>query len=455
MNRICMLGTILCATGVAMAGPDLICSEVTSATSFGFVDGKVAYSFGTTLCNIGDSPVSYVPTTNQHPLISQSIYRLKDHRIEQIGIGFVRHTTIPLPGNACGLGCTPGALDELGVGCSDTNASAVNGAQSMMSPRSEVNAYTGEYPYPPTSFGQTGDAIYKRVQVELGDVSDPDALYFVETQVIVPGETGADARNNNVSYRQVVFTPATATASLVGPTFSQQPAIYAWRDHGNGIGMPDPSVLISSANVPDSGLVYVGSRATHIDADGDYRYDYAIMNLNADQPIAWIEQSAGANGDAHEATFVSPMYHDDLDGLIDAQAWSSDLLSCDTLLYRQAVGFPDDPDANTIRWGTAYSFSFRTVTEPYADQENGIRLGFGVASNDGMPYFFSANAYFPTPGDLFVCAADLNNDGELNFFDVSLFVQGYNSGNDYNGDGQTNFFDVSQFVADYNECCLP
>ncbi len=454
MKTLCTLGLMLLATNTAMGGPDLICSEINGATSFGFVDGKVAYSFGTTLCNIGNEPVPYQPNTNQHPLISQSIYRLKDHRIEQIGIGFVRHTNVPLAGNACGLGCTPAGIDALGAGCSDTNSSTTNGGQAMMSPRSEVNAYTSDYPYPPTSFGQTGDAIYKRVQVELADVSDPDALYFVETQVIVPGETTAESRNNNVSYRQVVFSAGSATASLVGPTYSEQPAIYAWRDHGNGIGVPDASVLISSESVPESGLVYVGSRAMHDDADGDYRYDYAIMNLNADQPIAWIEQSAGADGDAQKDTFASPLYHDDLDMQIDAQPWSFELLGCDTLLYRQALGFQSDPNANTIRWGTAYSFSFSTATEPFADQQDGILLGFGVASNDGTPYFFSASAYFPTPADLFVCDADLNNDGELDFFDVSLFIQNYNTGADYNGDGQTNFFDVSQFIADFNGCCF-
>ena len=51
------------------------------------------------------------------------------------------------------------------------------------------------------------------------------------------------------------------------------------------------------------------------------------------------------------------------------------------------------------------------------------------------------------------CPADLNGDGMLNFFDVSLFLQGYNTGADYNGDGSTNFFDVSAFLTDYNMGC--
>lgn len=49
--------------------------------------------------------------------------------------------------------------------------------------------------------------------------------------------------------------------------------------------------------------------------------------------------------------------------------------------------------------------------------------------------------------------ADLNEDGVLNFFDVSLFLTDFNAGGDYNGDGSTNFFDVSAFLTDFNAGC--
>jgi len=50
--------------------------------------------------------------------------------------------------------------------------------------------------------------------------------------------------------------------------------------------------------------------------------------------------------------------------------------------------------------------------------------------------------------------ADLNNDGELNFFDVSIFLNAYNSGDliaDLNGDGILSFFDVSSFLGYFNQ----
>ena len=54
------------------------------------------------------------------------------------------------------------------------------------------------------------------------------------------------------------------------------------------------------------------------------------------------------------------------------------------------------------------------------------------------------------------CPADINNDGELNFFDVSAFVALFNAGDpaaDFNGDGQANFFDFADFLSAFNAGC--
>lgn len=439
-------------SGSALAGPDLICSEINSSANFGFANGKVAYSFGTTLCNIGDSELAWDANTNQHPLISQTLYRLKDHQITQIGIGFVRHTTIPLAGNACGLGCTPAGFTALGAGCSDMSSGPINGSQGLMGPRSEVDPFASDYPYPFTSINQTGDAIYKRLQVDLADVSDPDALYFVETQVIAPGEA-TGAQGNNVSYRQVTFTPGSASAILVGPTYSEQPAIFAWRDHGNGIGMPDTQVLISQGMIPDDGIIHVGSRATDL-GGGNWRYDYAIHNQNASQSVVYIAHSTGNYGDANSFEFQSVAYHDDVDGLIDNSDWNIELINCFSHGTWYADGFPDNPLSNAIRWGTTYSFSFQTMSEPFKNQTFGMEVGYNFASNAmGKPYFFFADAISPNGSGICICAPDINRDGNLNFFDVSAFLGNFNKGADYNGDGSNNFFDVSAFLADFAAGC--
>lgn len=55
-----------------------------------------------------------------------------------------------------------------------------------------------------------------------------------------------------------------------------------------------------------------------------------------------------------------------------------------------------------------------------------------------------------------VCPADLNGDGQLDFFDVSVLLDpapGANTYLDYNLDGTTNFFDISAFLTDFQSGC--
>lgn len=63
-------------------------------------------------------------------------------------------------------------------------------------------------------------------------------------------------------------------------------------------------------------------------------------------------------------------------------------------------------------------------------------------------------AYFQTvlygPGDVIICPPDLNDDGFLDFFDISLFLS---SSFDYNGDTAFDFFDISAFLSDFGAGC--
>jgi hypothetical protein len=96
----------------------------------------------------------------------------------------------------------------------------------------------------------------------------------------------------------------------------------------------------------------------------------------------------------------------------------------------------------------------------------GIPLGFTIPNleldfnpdlglGDNNPTV-SAMGNIYTQIDQPVCDADLNNDGELNFFDVSAFIQAYTIFDpvaDFTGDGQFNFFDVSAFIVAFNQGC--
>lgn len=78
------------------------------------------------------------------------------------------------------------------------------------------------------------------------------------------------------------------------------------------------------------------------------------------------------------------------------------------------------------------------------------------------PEEFYLFAFFDVSVDNFTidrqggCEADLNNDGSLDFFDVSAFIGAYAAQDpiaDFNGDRSFDFFDVSAFIGAYSSGC--
>jgi len=439
MLRIKLSLIAFCGLGsLAFGTPDLVCGDIVGASSFGVVDGVAAYSFGTTICNHGDSAAEWDGASDAHPLISQSIYKLKDHKITQIGIGFVRHTTIPLQSNACGLGCSPvPGFEMLGAGCSTSSGASVNGSQELMGPRSEVDAWNGDFLYPFTTINQTGDAVYKRLKVSVGDVSDPDALYFIETQLVVPDEITIFARNNNASYQRIEFTPASLNATAVGASQQGVPAIYAWADHGLGANTPDPSVMISEMQIPGDGIVHLGSRVTDL-GDGTWRYDYAVHNQNSDRGIGSLRIPA-LGGVPSAFVFHGVQYLDAPDNAISADSWNAQHQLGEVLW--ETEDYSINMNANAIRWGTMYTFSFVSQTAPSAGS---VELGMFSPGNHASVF---ADAFVP---GVVSCLADVNGDGAIDGFDVSLLVNGRI---DLNGDTSFDFFDISVFLQSALEGC--
>jgi len=74
----------------------------------------------------------------------------------------------------------------------------------------------------------------------------------------------------------------------------------------------------------------------------------------------------------------------------------------------------------------------------------------GVGSFGGDP--FRAFLLTPTAG----CAPDLNNDGVLNFFDISVLLNAFANQDpiaDFNNDGAFNFFDISAYLNAFAAGC--
>ena len=120
------------------------------------------------------------------------------------------------------------------------------------------------------------------------------------------------------------------------------------------------------------------------------------------------------------------------------------------------------------RAGALYTFDIETGTETglylAADAASQAALGYAVAIQDNL---IAAGAYQDNEmgtgaGAAYTftvtnqCDIDLNMDGSIDFFDISIFLNAFNDSDpvaDINQDGAFDFFDVSLFLSAFNAGC--
>ncbi len=352
-------------------GPDVIVGELNGVSHYGSIDGIEAYAVGTTSCNKGDDDLQWVSNTNRHPVIAQNLFRIKDGRMTQIGQSWLKHGFLALAQNECNLGCqNPGTGSLLGVGCSDPYTSGLNGSQGGLGPRYQVNAATGNFSYPFDTANQTGNTIYKRLQVKSGDVdpaSNSGAKFFVEGHYVTPDDAEAGNQNNNASYREV-DVQNDLDLTFAGPTVRELPAIHAWQAE-------DPSVAIENVDVPNDGRFIVATKVTD-QGGGIWRYEYAVHNLNSHRSGASFSVPMAAGTAISNIGFHDVPYHSGEP--YDNEDWGSEV-GVDSITWRIAGVFNDDFEsgntnawgaanieetANAIRWGTMYNFWFDADRAP-------------------------------------------------------------------------------------------
>lgn len=336
----------------ATAGPDVIVGELHDVSSYGTLgfSGIYAFAVGTISCNQGDTPVSWFANTNEHPVIGQNMYRWKNGRFEQIGMSWLKHGFLAVRGNTCQFGCTPPPLDgqQLGVGCSDPYSAGLNGQQSNLGPRSQVNPNTGSYPYPYSAPGYS-QTIGRRLQVHEDDL-DPalnaGALYFVEGHYVTADDALAGNQNNNASYRRATITASLNhyELGLSGITARRSPAIKAWQDY-------DPTVVETDIEVPNEGLFIVAAKVTDL-GNGFWQYEYAVQNLNSDRAAQAFSVPIDPGATVFNVGFHDVDYHSgepyastdwSFNQTSSTASWSTETHASNT-------------NANALRWGTLYNF---------------------------------------------------------------------------------------------------
>lgn len=340
----------------AQTGPDVIVGDLPDVANYGSVGSIAAFSVGTTSCNVGTQDLSWVASTNQHPVIALNMYKVKDGRIEQIGMSWLKHGFTALTQNLCGT-CNGHGGSVLGVGCSDPYGAGLNGSQSGLGPRSEVNASTGYFLFPPQHMPSYPATIGRRIQVAHADL-DPalnsGARYFVEGHYVTPDDALAGNGRNNASYREVTVTPngGSYNLALIGATQRTKPAILAWQDL-------DSRVVIQEIDVASDGRIQVGLRAIDL-RNGRYRFEYAVHNLNSDRSVRRFSVPLPPGASLTNMTFHDVDYHSN--EVYSTTDWSAS--SAGGIATWNTATYASNINANAIRWSTTYSFSFESDMVP-------------------------------------------------------------------------------------------
>ncbi|MCC6951365.1 MAG: hypothetical protein IT433_07955 [Phycisphaerales bacterium] len=370
----------LAGVATVQAGPDVIVGDLPAVTSpmgpgtNASGEQVYAYAIGTTSCNVGDTPLNWWSSVNEHPVIGQNIYRLDmaNNRFMQVGQIWLKHGFTALQGTVCGS-CSPTAGTTLGVGCSDPYSAGLNAGQSGLGPKSEVTPSTGEYPYPWVNNGSGSGAIHKRLQVRTTDLTAANSQWFCSGQYVCHDDAIAGNGNNNESYRRMTLSGQTFT--VVGSTQRGIPAVYAWRDHGLGANVPDPSVNIAVFDVPNdarqlrtvgsggsagaptasglwaTGRAFLASKVIQTSATS-WRYEYAVENLTVDRAFQAFQLPMPAGATVLQAGFRDVDHHSgEPYALTDWTVGSgSGTMTWSTQTYATNV------NANALRWGTMYNF---------------------------------------------------------------------------------------------------
>jgi hypothetical protein len=430
--------TGLSATAQARPGPDVTYQDVSDVTSYGLVGTTRGYALGTATCNMGNMDLMWLG--NGTPAVAMNAYRLHNGRLLQIGMGWCKTACCAGAGTGCSVSCNGHGGNVLGAGCRDVYGGGWNGIQTRLAPRSAINAFSGAI----GSFsGASGDAIFRRLQVQQNDLSSasfPGALYFVEGEYVGTDDAAAGNALNNATYRRVTVNTAYDLV-LAGSTASGLAAINAWHAHGLGVNVPDPSVTITNLDVPSEGRFIVATKVTQLPG-GTYLYDYAIFNHNSDRSGGSLSVPVGTGVTVSGVGFHDVAYHSG--EVYDNTDWTS-TISAGSVSWQSPQTFAQNPNSNALRWGTMYNFWFEATTPPV----NGTAtLGL---FKPGSPS--SVTITVPTPSGI-VCPADFNHDDIVNSQDYFDFVTAFFAGNaDFNHDGSTTSQDYFDFVDAFFTPC--
>jgi hypothetical protein len=476
-------------------GPDVTIGNISDVYYWGVSGTTKAFSVGTDSWNVGNQQADWFDyntrltingnvvdkRSNEHPVIGQQMYRLKDGKFEQIGMSWLKHGFVstnsaafqgglavpsftnrvrqtPTLWNAVAGFQQPGTGDWLGINCSDLYGGSLNGTQGA-GPRYDVNPVTGAYTHPFTSLVPAAPAtIGRRLQVPIADLANANARYFVDAVYITSDDMPWGNGANNYAARELVAantnttTVGSAGLPLAGGTARRKTALELWPEIDRSVKLAQVAVHEQTVNIRDystnpftvrsrdlMGNFQVASKVTDL-GNGTWSYEYAVMNLNSHRSTDGLVFRLPLNAVVSDEAYRAVPYHSG--ERIDNTPWISSKvngkLSFDTnMTYPLTANFGGSltnvaMDPNTIRWGGMANIRFIASVAPVTGY---TKMSLWRAPTDATGYQGNVVAVngILVPG---FCVADLAGpgqvagpDGEFTADDIIFFVNAF-FGND-------------------------
>jgi len=313
--------------------------------------GRVAATPDAHLKNVGNNHVRWYRAISpdgsplgSHPFLAMSAYRIVDDEITQIGRSDVKHAFFT---TNFGVDCDCPGAQILYLGCEDVYGTFNNTDRFYLAPRDEVQISTGDWTSQGSHFDGSPvddsrdhtssghDDFEHRLVMDESDLTTPGAEYFSETWYPIKNDIDIF---NSMGWRQLdpelsgstwTFTPF-LTSLVHGPVI----------DHYVDPDNPAPGRGSQTVTTPD-GRLRVAVRTADL-GGGQYRYNYAIMNLDYDTGIESFSVPAPPNTQTGDTGFA--------DGDSTATDW-------DVNIAGGMVTWTAPSASEVLTWGVLYSFS--------------------------------------------------------------------------------------------------
>ena len=438
---------------VGVVFPDVIVGSLPSVQLYGTSGAITAYSVATTSCNQGNDFLLWQASNNNHPTIGQNMYRVINlengcTRVEHIGMSWLKHGFCALQETLCGSCSNPapgGCADRLGWNCSDPYSSGLNGQQSNLGPRHEVDASSGFFPFPFTSPAYPA-VIGRRLNVLTADLNpntypDSTTSYFVEGMYVHPDDAAACMAFNNASYRPVTRSGTGSNGYNINTTSTTRqmlPGIFAWEEMDEEVSISQFQ-LSSCAASGKNETFFVGVKTCDL-GNGLWHYEYAIYNLDCDTSLQSFSLPISGTYLNQEQSFAR--YHSGEPYTNTKWAIDADLASGGELKW-SCKPYEVDQNANAIRWNTMHTFSFDTNSPPIPGEA--VVGTFKDASEITIDLLVPDSEQGEPP-----CVGDIDGTGVVDSLDLAyvLAYWGMPTG-DLDGDGTTSGNDLALVLANW------